>query len=71
MDSTSLPISANGHLRRSEGEEMDRMCFSPTEDDDEWEEEGAKVADAAGVVLLGTMTLIISQGLSERAVRVL
>lgn len=50
---------------------MDRMCFSPTEDDDEWEEEGAKVADAAGVVLLGTMTLIISQGLSERAVRVL
>lgn len=29
---------------------------------------GARVADAAGVVLLGTMTLIISQSLSERAV---
>lgn len=28
----------------------------------------ARVADAAGVVLLGTMTLIISQSLSERAV---
>lgn len=27
-----------------------------------------RVADAAGVVLLGTMTLIISQSLSERAV---
>lgn len=31
---------------------------------------GASVADAAGVILLGTMTLIISQSLSERAVRV-